>query len=361
MLFSLTSCGSKSDVPENMQLVAGGENLGYYFYGPEGWVIANQGDVNCTYVSSIDYSSITFAPLEDGIFKGDETTAVAVGNYFKTDSEKFGREPFTDYTLTKNGESCTFGNADEAYKFIYSYTYSDKPYTCMQIIVFKGEDAYIFTYNASSQNYREDKSFYQFYLTDYVQKAIDSFKFTDKKPKDDEKPEYERDSVGDMLVSKKNECGFTMWVGDDWTVDYSTAIVSVSREDGSNINVCELLNSAISIKDNYLLRKEKLSRLADKVVNENGEEVSSFTEIKGVSKDENGNESLSIIELENARSAAEFEYTYTLFGKTYHVYQVFIVNGHLNMKAYVYTFTAEESCYNENIEEAKAILHKIGY
>ena len=361
VIILLTSCGGSSDVPDKMQLVRGGEDVGYYFYGPEGWVVANQGDISCTYVSSIDYSSATFAPLEENALKGGETVALAVSDFFNKDAVKFQKEPFSEFKISKNGEKCSFGNSDEAYKFIYSYTYETKPYTCMQIIAVKNGAGYIFTYNASSKDYRDEKSFYQFYLTDYIQKIIDNFKFTEKKASAVEKIEYERDNDGSLLVSKKNECGFSMWAPDEWKVDYSTAIVSISLEDGSNINMSELINNAVSVRDNYLKRKEKLSELVDSVDNENGEKVSSFIEIKGIKKDENGKESLHIIELENARSAAEFEYKYTLFGKTYHVYQVFVVNGYLDMKAFVFTFTAEEDSYTEHIDEVQAILRKIGY
>ena len=122
MAMLLTSCGG-ADVPDNMQLVAGGENIGYYFYGPDGWVIANQGDISCTYVSSIDYSSATFAPLGESALAKDKTVSLAVAELFEKEIEKFKREPFADFNLTKSGEKCTFGNAEEAYKFIYSYKY----------------------------------------------------------------------------------------------------------------------------------------------------------------------------------------------------------------------------------------------
>ena len=357
----LSSCGKKSDAPENMQLVRADSEYGYTFYGPEGWVIANQGDIACTYVSSIDYSSATFAPLAEDAISSGETTPISVAAFFENDTKRFLEEPFSEFEVSKSGEKCSFGNADEAYKFIYSYTYEKKPYTCMQIIAIKDGVPFIFTYNASSQDYRDDKSFYQFYLTDYIQKIIDNFKFTQKSAADEEAQEYERDGDGDLLISKKNECGFNMWVPEDWHVDYSSAIVSASLSDGSNINMSKIINTTVSIRDNYLGRKEKLSSLADKIEGENGETVTSFTEIKGIEKDEEGNEKLHIIELENARSAAEFEYKYTLFGKTYHVYQVFIVKGQLNMQAYVFTFTAEEEAYAEHIDGVSSILHKIGY
>ena len=324
----LSSCKKDDGVPDGMQLVNGGDSLGYYFYGPEGWVIANMGDISCTYVSTIDYSSMTFTPLGvDKYYDSNVGPAAAIAELFQKDAEKFGREPFSDFRISKEGEPCSFGNAEEAYKFIYSYSYEGKPYTCMQIFSVYSGQVYIFTYNASSQEYSgEEKSFYQFYLSDYIQPAIDAFEFVEKQS-DTDWHEYPRDGEGYILVSDKSICGFDLYVPDTYRVDYSSSIVSVSRTDGTNITVSELIDTSISIKDNYLYRKDKLTALADKVINdETGEYVSSFGEIKGVLKDENGKESLHTVELPNARSAAEFEYTYTLFGETYHVYQVFIVD-----------------------------------
>lgn len=357
-LATLSACGGKKDeTPEGLQLVRGGEEYGYNFWGPEGWIVANQGAIASSYVSSIDYSSITFTPVDDSVLEGEVTTLpIAAKRIFDADAVHYEDEPFSEYKLIESGKECTFGNAAGAYKRIFSYVYGEKPYTCMQIISSYGGELYLFTYNASSKEYvGHDASFYDFYLTDYVQKAIDSFEFTEKRESDDAAPEYERDDRGYLLVSDRAKAGFKLYVPESYTVDYSSAIVSVSRE-GCNINMTRLVNNTISIKDNYLERRAKLSLLADKA---NGE--TTFTELKGVKVDENGKESLHVIELSNTRSAAEFEYTYTLFGKTYHVYQVFVIQGHLNMQAFVYTFTAEEDLYAERIDEAKAILEGIGY
>ncbi|MBQ7363788.1 MAG: hypothetical protein IJW48_05010 [Clostridia bacterium] len=352
---TLTSCGSDSEVPEGMQLVYGSDVDGYYFYGPEEWVVANQADIKCTYVSSVDYSSVTFVKSElPEPSVPDLSEAARVKEYFTASTEKLASAPFSDFTLSEiQGESCDFGNADRAYKFVYSYTYGDKPYKAMQIFVLRGTDFYIFTFNSSTKEYtKDDGSYYQFYLTNKVQPIIENFTFVEKTEASEAPVEYETDSKGNILVSDKAVSGFKLWVSPEYTPDYSSGIVSVSREDGANIVVSELVDSTISIKDNYLQRRDKLTALADK----KADGTPDFTEIKGVTTNGDGEEALHILELENARSAAEFEYTYTLFGTTYHVYQVFIVNGYINMEAYVFTFTCPEEHYAERIDEAVDVL-----
>ena len=111
-LFTLTSCGQDDGAPDGMALVKGGESVGYYFYGPEEWVVANVGSIACTYASKIDTTSMTFVETEK--------PAVSIKDYFESEKTKFPYE----INVSVNGESCTFGNADTlATKYVYSYTY----------------------------------------------------------------------------------------------------------------------------------------------------------------------------------------------------------------------------------------------
>ena len=360
LALALTSCSGDDGIPVGMQLVAGGDTEGYYFFGPEEWVVANQADIKCTYVSSVDYTSVTFVKSELPEPSTPELTNEGrVKEYFLYSAERFYEEPFSDFTLSEvQGESCNFGNADAAYKFVFSYTYGDKPYKTMQILILNSEDFYIFTFNSSSQEYsKDDGSYYQFYLTNKVQPIIENFKFVEKQTGEPDSSEYEKDADGRLLVSDKTKAGFELWVTPDYIPDYSSAMVSVTREGGANITVSPLIDSTVSIKDNYLARRDKLSLLSDK--RDDGTPL--FEEIKGVTKNEDGEESLHIIELDNALSAAEFEYKYTVLGKEYHVYQVFIVNGYFNMEAFVFTFTCPEEQYAERISEAVDILKRMDY
>ena len=362
----LTACGNSDDgIPEGMQLVAGGEAVGYYFFGPEEWVVANQGGISATYVSSIDYSSCTFTKTDVNyteLASNEVPYRSVVKNAFELSSSGYLEAPFSDYKLELQDEKCSFGNAAEAYKYVFSYIYEEKPYACMQIFVAYGGVSYIFTFNSSTKEYTEsDGSYYQFYLKNKVQPIIDAFKFV--APSGDAiAPEYESDSKGNILASNKTKCGFKLWVPDDYKVDYSSGMVSVSRENGANITVSKLINSNISIKDNYLERVALLTALADKNADaETGESLSTFKEIKGVIKNEDGTEEMHIIDLDNVRSACELEYTYDINGVTYHVYQVFAVKGYFNVEAYVFTFTSPESVYESELPEVMEILKNMEF
>ena len=108
---ALVGCGGDSDIPTGMQLVRGGEAVGYYLYSPEGWVVANQGNIAATYVSAIDTTSVTLteASMPSG----------SIDEYFEEAKADFTFE----ITLKKQGESFKLGNAEEARQYVYDYKY----------------------------------------------------------------------------------------------------------------------------------------------------------------------------------------------------------------------------------------------
>jgi hypothetical protein len=337
-LLSLTSCAENDGAPEGMTLVRGGEDVGYYFYGPEEWVVANLGDIACTYASKIDTSSMTFVESE----KPEGT----VKEYFESEKTKFPYE----ISVSVDGESCTFGNADTlATKYVYTYTYKEISYTCMQIFVTNGGRFYIFTYTASNVTYSEEKTYYQLYL-DKIAKAIDAFKFTATVSTDEPSPEYERDADGYILVSDKRLAGFEMYVPDSYKVDYSTALVSVTNANGASITMSQATYTGVTNEDYWNARKANIGAFADKITDpESGESVSSLREIELAKQ----------IHLEGTNWALVYEYTYRFEGIDYHVYQVLIVESAVN--GYVFTYIASEEHYEEHLAEAKRVLEKIEY
>ena len=358
----LGSCsGGEDDVPKGMQLVKGGEDVGYYFFGPEEWVIANQGEIAVTYVSSVDYSSVSFTESDVNynlIGTGDNPYLNGVQNAFSAAEDGYRKEPFSDYELKINCESATFGNADKAFKYVFNYTYLDKPYTCMQIFVGFNGASYIFTFNASAKEYsEEDGSYYQFYLNEKVQPIIDNFKFVEKSNTDKEPIVYPTDDEGNLLVSEKSKCGFKLWVDPEYKVDFASGMVSVTNDNGANITVSKLINSSISIKENFLERCELLSYVSDRRVNqETGVEEADFDVILGVQKKDDGTEYMQLVDVSCARSAALVEYRYTIGAQSYRVYQVYLVKGYFDVKAFVFTFTCPEEIFEEEIVKAKNIL-----
>ena len=336
-LITLTSCGKNDGTPEDMQLVKGGESDGYYFYGPEEWVIGNIGNIACTYASKIDTSSMTFA-------KGEKPVGT-VEEYFESEKALL---PYTNVNVTVNGEDCTFGNT-VGKKYVYSYDYKTSKegepfsYTTMQIFVSYGDDFYIFTYTASNSERSDEKSYYEFYL-DKVSAVIENFKFTAKTTGEGESAEYERDSDGYILVSDKTVAGFKMYVPDTYTLDHSSAMVSVTHADGTNINTSILTYSSVSFIEYWQARIDNINAFANGTC-------------KGVRPlDKDGIETVS---LKGTNTAKAYEYTYTLDGVDYHVYQVIIIESGVN--GYVFTYTATEENYEKHLSEAKTVLGKITY
>lgn len=331
-ILTLSSCGKDDGAPDGMRLVMGGEDVGYYFYGPEEWIVANLGDIACTYASKVDMSSMTFVETE----KPQGT----VGEYFASEKTKFPYE----ISVSVDGEECLFGNANgKAYKYVYSYSYKDISYTCMQIFVEHSERFYIFTFTSSNSDYSEDETYYEFYL-EKVSAAIDAFKFTDKKDGTIAEPEYEHDEDGYILVSDEKLAGFKMYVPEAYKVDYSSGMVSVSHADGTNITMSQATYTSVNMLEYWQSRMDNINSFAGGTC-------------KGVRPLDKDN--IEDVNIPGTRNAKAYEYTYTYEGISYHVYQVIIVESSTN--TYVFTYTASEENYNQHLDEMKSVLVKIDY
>ena len=336
-VLAMTSCKNKDGIPKGMQLVRGGGDVGYSFFGPEEWVVANFGNISCTYASKIDMSSMTFTETE----KPEGTVA----EYFESEKTKFPYE----INVSVNGENCNFGNASAAKKYVYSYTYKDFSYTCMQIFVVHGDSFYIFTYTASNaERNNSGESYYNSYL-EKVQASIDAFLFTDKTA-EAPKHEYEKDSDGYQLISDKVISGFKLYVPESFKVDFSSGLVSATHSDGTNINMSRATASAYS-DDYWAERKKNIEAFADKVPEgEGGALVTSLKEIGDEPKQ---------LKLEGVIWALAYEYTYVFEGVKYHVYQVHIVESKTD--GYVFTYIATEENYQTHYAEMQRVLEKIEY
>ena len=339
-VFSLTSCNKESDVPEGMQLVLGGEEYGYYFYGPEEWVVANHGSVACTYASAVDLSSITFTEAQ--------LPKVSIKDYFDDEKDKFPYE----ITVSVDGEDCTFGDAPKlAKKYVYTYTYKNVSYTCMQIFITHSDRFYIFTYTANNTDRTPEDTYYEYYL-EKVGAVIENFKFTNKSNTPGATPSYKKDADGYILVSEKVLSGFNMYVPESYKVDYSSGLVSVSHPDGTNITLSETTYPATTQDEYWANRRESLIAVVDKVINpESGESESSFSEIKAPYK----------LEVTGADAAVAYEYSYTLDGTEYRVYQVLMRHGTIGGHVYVFTYTAPVTSYESHLDEMNSILNKIEF
>ncbi len=372
-MLMLAGC-KKDDAPKDMRLVMGGSDLGYYFYGPEEWVVANYGSIACTYASKIDTTSMTFAETE----KPDGT----VEEYFNGEKDKFPYEIAVKKNegSDKEFELVPFGDADKrAHKYTYTYNYNGFSYTCMQIFVEHGDRFFIFTYTGSNEKKSNDETYYEFYL-EKVSDVIENFKFTDRVPGVAEEGNYE-EKDGYILISDKSIAGFNMYVPKDYRIDHSSVLVGATSADRSaSITMSTATYTGVTYTDYIVKRMTDLNVIVDKTdkndystttlmkktvkTDETGAEV---TEWEPVCSKKEGSEELEYstnwviesLDIKGVQWARAYEYTYSLEGIKYHVYQVLIVEGTTN--GYVFTYTAAEDKYEASLEIAKTILEKIEY
>ncbi len=341
-VLSLTSCKKDNGAPEGMQPLRCGSEYGYNLYAPEEWTVSNYGEIAAAYVSKLDSTSITFVKAE--------APTGTLEDYFNAEMAKL---PF-ETAVEKRNEKTAFGNATEAFKYTYSYDYNEAKIGVMQIFVYNGSDFYIFTYTSGLKDKGEGVTYYESYL-EKVNSVINSFEFIEKSG-EAAKPEYETDDRGYILASDKKISGFTMYVPSEYRVDYSSGMVSVSRDDGTSINVSKATYTNVQKETYWEHRLGELEKLADKTTDEDGKEVTTVKEIATlVDVTDDVFDDTGIL---SVKWAYAFEYSYMLGGESYHVYQVLIRK---NMNGYVYTYTASEENYASHLEEAKAILSEIEF
>ena len=324
---ALVSCGGNTDAPAGMQLVRGSDALGYYFYAPEEWIVSNHGDIACTYTSKLNPSTVTFVEAA--------MPEVSIKEYFDSEMAKYPDE--FKAKVTSDIKETDFGNAERAYSAVFSYTYNGSDRISMQIFVIHEGRFFIFTYASYAAQYNSESTYYEAFL-EKVLGIIKEFKFVKVNGSESvDTPEYPKDKDGYSLVSDKSIAHFDLYIPDTYSVDYSTSIVSVSREDGTNINVSEATYSVELTSVQYWeLRLKELEIIAD--------------DVKPLSEQ-------TRFELDGA-SAVSYEYEYRMAGKHIKVYQVLMTTP---FHGFVFTYSAEADLYAEHLDEAKDILNRIGF
>lgn len=361
-LLAFTSCGG-SDTPNGMQLVAGGESLGYYFYAPEEWAISGDGEIKAAYVSRIDTTSISFAEVKPWEFSNPviDKDKYFFDEYFKDSLEEFPKAP---KVANPSGEEIIFGKADfaadRAKKYTYTYEYYDstagKTFNLgfMQILAKKGDSYYVFTYSASMDNKQGmDISYYAYYLLEdeedsMVNKVISEFRFVEKT---EELPEEElkTDKDGYVLVSDGDLSGFSLYVPSGFKKDFSSAIVSATHSDGTNITMTAATGTNENV-NRYMLRR--LAELED-VGCTVEYEIMTDGDGKEMTDGEDKIIKYTSIDFGNATAANAYEYSLTYNGESFRVYQVIVLDGWaLSYKGYVFTYTAKDANYDLHFDEA---------
>lgn len=372
---SLTSCSSGVEIPEDMQLVFGGEEHGYYFFAPEEWTISNVGQIKSAYASRVDATSVSLVRVDpkDFLPDGKDADTYFFGGFFADSMKDFDGEPKVS---NPDGEAITFGKegeaADKAKRYTYTYEYFD--YTAnrtikfgyMQYLLKHDSDYYIFTYAASMEKRSgTDVTFYEYYLDKdgeegKLTKIINSFRFIDKKGEVSD-PEYERDADGYILASDPDLAGFSLYVPESFAVDFGSAIVSATHADGTNVNMTLSAGTNENVNSYMHRRLSELRSFATDIQCEYMKD-----EDGNVLVDENSdNKILKYEKLDDfggAINAYAYEYTYVIDGERYCVYQVVAIDGWLlNYSGYVFTYTANEVNHSLHSAELDKIIEKVTF
>ncbi len=342
---SLFSC-SEDDVPDGMQLVSGGEDKGYYFYGPEEWTVSNVGKMDAIYASALDNSSMTFTEIDPQKLtpaEGQTKSDYFFNNYFQDSLKEFPDS--AKLKITVNGKEDIFGagaeGADKAVRYVYEYTYDTSPFGFIQIFLSHDDNFYIFTYSAQKTKRveTEESTRYDFYM-DKLTATIESFRFVKKAGASSDTTQAPTDSDGFILASDKKKAGFDFYVPQSFKVDYSSAITSATHSDGSNVNMTIATRAGIPANDYWSIRRDELSTF-----------VTNLTVIQ-----ENVNTKLG----NNSQWAFAYEYTYEYNGEKYHVYQILAVDGMLLIAdGYVFTYTAKEENYEKHFDDVEKSINKV--
>ena len=328
------------------------EGDGFKLYCPEGWSEVSAPFNENEYVYAAKLSSVTttsFTFVETDMPEGE------LGTYFRSSLEELSSDIRESLELLVENEKCNFGDANSAYKFVYTYQYDAYDYdtqnylptdfSFMQIFVIHEGRFFIFTYTAKGLP-TDEVGEYASYL-DEIQLVIDNFTITGEGNVNTENKEYEKDADGYNLVSDKTVCGFSLYLPDEYTVIDNNGDVEAKISANASLSLTKATQTGSSIVDYWTLRKIEIQRFASDLVeidvnraNKEGEEISVVLGDLGAYK------------------VASYEYTYKYNGVTYHVYQVMGVD---NFNGYVFTYTATEDEYESHIDTIKTILEKVRF
>lgn len=325
-LFALCACGKDADVdvPEGMQICAGGDDLGYWFFVPSEWQKSNLGSVSAAFASPLDSSSVS---LGVGVL-GDAETIPA---YF---ARTIADLPMP-VTMVVDGESAYLGNIPDARMFVYDTVYAEHPFRFMCVIGEYSDTLYIFTYGASTEERSDGKNFYEYWL-DRASAVRENILFIGA-PKEKEPLTFfgEPDADGYRVASDASLCGFSLYVPAAFTPTVQSGLTEARAADGATVSMAQATGTGVSVKEYFEIRKEELSAL-----------VGTVTVLA-----EN-----RVIDFAGAKDACEYEYTFSFGGRDYHVLQVLLVHG---QAGYVFTYTAPESAYAAHLPEVEKMMQKV--
>ncbi len=356
IICGMVSCtNNEEDVPDGLQIVRISKEDGYKLYGPEGWIVANDGDIAASYVSKINRTSITFVKAE--------TPEGSIEEYFESEKAKFAYE----IEVLEPNKSTKFGNAKKAASYVYTFEYEEGDKTMdaavMQIFIEHGEDFYIFTYTSTYTGYdspADEDSEYQKYLG-IVREAIDAFEFTEKSA--ESKEDAPSGSKEYVLVSDKTVSGFELYLPADLQVVMSSTQVTAKLSDKANITLTKPAITDVSPIDYMRMRKSELRDIFGEVTDIKLEYVKEFTDSQKKTHEDSlakfdvdvtADPDIKMGNLEKENMLA-YEYSYEYNGRVYRVYQII---GISTFNGYVFLYTATEDEFKTHLDTVDKILEK---
>ena len=387
LMLSLVSCGESSEyeIPEGLQLVRESKEDGYVFFGPDGWQIANQGDLAATFISSFNQTSITFAKvggfdevIDNSLlqYKDDGTTLdyqKTLDAYMNSISDTLG---YTITPATLTGTVTNFGaqgsRADKAYQYTYKFKANGTEFSCRQILALRADELFVFTYTAPTKG-NDGTTPYSSYM-DKVNLTISSFMFTKKSAETAAPaPEYEKDADGYLLVSDGSLSDFKLYLPADYEVVDNSGLVSAKITDKANITIFKATDTGIGALD-YLLRRRAATfeiadegsfkdieiQLAKQIENaENYYKEYKWDEKCPIRPKYNQN-----LTFGNAASSqvVSYQYSYSHGGNDYVCYMIFGVSpGIFARSGFVFTYTAIADEYELHWAQIQKILSKVEF
>ncbi len=369
-LLLCTACGEGDGAPEGMQLAKGSDELGYYFYVPEEWLLSPYSEIAASYASTVDTSSASYTEATPPAISDDATVplsqrrAVAASEYFKKSLDSYAVAP----SIIVNGEAVTFGNADIAFKYVFDHEYQSSKFRTMQILVYFEDRFGIFTFNSLNTPLSSDKPQFEYY-SEKTQQMLDNFKFVSKSTDGTTDNEGEKiyDADGFILRSDKSLAGFELYLPEDFKVTHSSGLIAASLPDSSSFTATKSNITGVTYDGYFNQRKGELEALFGTVT----VIIDNSAPWKCVKCDSQNDASIDKCnkcdtarsigvhcKVGNANQAFLYEYTYFLSGVEYRVYQVLAAT---RTTGYAFTYTARVDNFDNNIDQIKAVLGKVNF
>lgn len=351
-VMGLSSCSKdENKAPSGMKLCMGGAELGYYFYIPEAWNIANQGDIAAAFPSKIAKTSATLVKTE--MPSGALGEALAKEKFTKVDNSVI-----TDYfaslsfpytiTVTEGLTATEFGNGDKAWSFVFEYEVEGVKVKVLQYFVEFEDQLYLFTYTSNNAQSFSGESNYEFYF-DGVKEIVEAFKFVKRQSGEEKAPELMKDADGYVLFSDPKTSGFSLYAPDSYSVEYSSGAIGINNGRGAELSFTEISYNSLTLEEYVMTRIKSLESIFGDISAKDGKKIENSSDI----------EAEKLTDRDDCYAIFCYEYRYSYRGVEYGVYQVFIAPERGSF--YAMTFTCPATDLDGYRAEIGKILDKIGF